>query len=125
MIIQPRQQKAFVAPMVENFVKRMIRHLREHFSKQVSGFDDAQLRTEIFVGVDRAAIHGYESERDVCKFIDLMVVFGSDFDTNPDYEWTERIDDDSIPPHIRIDMVYDGGMASLEALSMKNSNNPS
>ena len=33
-------------------------------------------------GIKRAAVYGFTAKRDVCKYIDLMILFGRDFDTD-------------------------------------------
>jgi hypothetical protein len=42
-------------------------------------------------GIQRAKVYGIKSRRDVCKYIDLMIVFGRDFDTNKRTGWAREI----------------------------------
>jgi hypothetical protein len=45
----------------------------------------------VHYGVLRAAVYGITAKRDVCKFIDLMIVFGRDFDTEKGSRWARDI----------------------------------
>lgn len=47
------------------------------------------MRKLIELGLDRAGGHGIVAERDVCKFIDLMLVLGSNFDE--DHPWVRDV----------------------------------
>jgi hypothetical protein len=41
--------------------------------------------------VDRAKVYDIDSERDVCKYIDIMYTFGRDFDIDPEIPWASKI----------------------------------
>jgi len=41
------------------------------------------LRDEIRYGMRRARVHGFQSEYDICRYLDLMLTLGSDFDCDP------------------------------------------
>ena len=64
----------------------MAAHLRQHFPQQLSGYDPEHLAELIRRGEERAFGYGIESGPGICKFIDLMVVLGEDFDTRPEYQ---------------------------------------
>ena len=63
-----------------DFVVRMRVHLRKFFPEQCSTLGEVRTGQLIEFGITRAREHGFESERDVCKYIDLMCVFGHRFD---------------------------------------------
>jgi hypothetical protein len=63
-----------------DFVVRMRVHLRKFFSEQCDTLGEVRTGQLIEFGITRAREHGFESERDVCKYIDLMCVFGHRFD---------------------------------------------
>jgi hypothetical protein len=63
-----------------DFVARMRVHLRKFFPEQCDALGEAKTGQLIEFGIARAREHGFESERDVCKYIDLMCVFGHRFD---------------------------------------------
>ena len=78
-----------------NFETRMIQHLHKCFPKQLEGTEDAELRGLIQYGVERSRSHRIKAERDVCRYIDLMVVFGRDFDVAPQHAWAAAILNDA------------------------------
>jgi hypothetical protein len=89
--IRPAQMQAFSQAEVRKFERWMCAHLRKHFAPQCQALSDAHLRELIGYGIERAARHQITTERDVCKFIDLMLVFGRDFDTDAGVAWAAPI----------------------------------
>ena len=63
---------------------------------------DAQLRDTIQYGTKRAADYGITDRRDVCKYIDLAVVFGRDFDTDRRSPWAGKILGQRSSPALRM-----------------------
>ena len=45
-------------------------------------------------GIDRSRSHGIDLECDVLRYLDLMCVFGVDFDRDPAYPWAARVLED-------------------------------
>lgn len=64
----------------DQFVDFMMLHLLQFFSHQCEKMETESVRRTILVGIEKARTYGIESERDVCKFIDLMFAFGNDYD---------------------------------------------
>ena len=69
----------------------MLVHLRKFFPKQCAALGELQLRETIGHGIRRAAHYGITAKRDVCKYIDLMIVFGRDFDSDKRFRWAREI----------------------------------
>jgi hypothetical protein len=76
---------------VQKFEDWMLVHLKKFFPRQCAALGDTRLRETIQHGIERAAVYGLTSKRDVCKYIDLMIVFGRDFDTDRRYRWAGEI----------------------------------
>jgi hypothetical protein len=92
MLTIRREQFAILAEAeVQKFEEWMVVHLRRFFPKQCTVAGDAQLRETIRYGIRRAAVHGITVKRDVAKYIDLMIVFGRDFDTDGRMRWAAEI----------------------------------
>lgn len=89
--IRREQMGAFSRAEVERFEAWMLKHLLTFFPKQCRLLQETQLRELIQYGIERARGHRITAERDVAKFIDLMLVFGRDFDTNKQYGWAGAI----------------------------------
>lgn len=78
--LRPDQLQAFEQDLTASFHSRMLVHLRRMFPKRTAAYNEDQLRILVDGGRQRAGRYGLVSERDVCKYIDLMIVFGPAFD---------------------------------------------
>lgn len=91
LTVRPLQMAVFSELEVRKFEEWMLVHLRRFFPRECRAADEKQLRETIQYGIERAAAYGVNSKRDVCKYIDLMIVFGKNFDTDPRYSWAGQI----------------------------------
>jgi len=64
----------------------------------------AELLAFVGDGIARAARYGIVSERDVCKFFNLVAVFGPDFDTK--LSWVNKTVMATDGPALRLDRLY-------------------
>ncbi len=76
---------------VQKFEDSMVEHLNRLFPAQSKCAGEAPLRETIQYGIKRAAAYGITSERDVSEYIDLMAVYGRDFDADQRFAWTRDI----------------------------------
>lgn len=83
--------EAFNKDIRKRFEDRMVAHLHEYFPQQCQTLGEEQVRAWIEHGITRAASYGIIAERDVCKYIDVMFVYGRDFDTDTRYPWAAPI----------------------------------
>jgi hypothetical protein len=92
MLIIRKEQLAVFGPVGRKaFEDRMIAHLKRAFPEQVESLGEPKLRETIQYGTQRAASYRIPSERDVCKYIDLMIFYGRDFDKDPKLPWAQSI----------------------------------
>jgi hypothetical protein len=90
MKIRSQQIVVFVATAVGRFEDRMTAHLNKCFAQECGILGDG-LRDMIRHGIQKAAGYGITTERDVCQYIDLMMVFGRNFDADPDLPWASSV----------------------------------
>ena len=64
------------------FEDSVAEHLKRCFPAECETLGTHGVQQTISYGVERAASHGIVLERDVCKYIDLMFVFGRNYDTD-------------------------------------------
>jgi hypothetical protein len=76
---------------VEKFEDWMLVHLSQFFARQCAAAGDERLRAMVRYGIKRAAAYRITARSDVAKYIDLMVVFGRDFDTDKRLRWAGEI----------------------------------
>ncbi len=91
LMIRQEQLRLLAQAEVEKFEDWMLAHLKKFFPAQCQAAGDSKVRQMIRRGIERAAAHRITSRRDVCKYIDLMVVFGRDFDKDHRYPWAGKI----------------------------------
>ena len=82
----------------DDFVARMRVHLQKFFAEQCAALGETKTEQLIEFGVKRAREYGFEAERDVCKYIDLMCIFGRSFDCDERLPWARRILENRFPP---------------------------
>jgi hypothetical protein len=92
MLIIRKEQLAVFGPLGKKaFEDRMIPHLKKVLPEQSEALGEPKLRETIQYGTQRAAAYRIISERDVCKYIDLMILYGRDFDKDPNLPWAQSI----------------------------------
>ncbi len=86
----------------------MIAHLNKVFPEQSKILGEPKLRETIQYGTQRATSYRFISERDVCKYIDLMILFGRDFDKDPNLPWAQSILQNQAikDPSIKVDRLF-------------------
>ena len=99
----------------KNFEDRMLVHLQKFFPQHITALGEEKTRFLVRFGVEQAKTYGIISERDVCKYIDLMVSFGVEFDIDPKLPWASRILNDSAMknPHFKTDTLFKAGLDHL------------
>lgn len=117
MITSPEQMKSLSKAAYKEFENRMATHLREFFPDESEALGEDEVREEIKYGVRRSKVYGFESEQDVCRYIDLMFAFGSDFDANPDLMEMRKLLETDVTenPTDRMDCLYDVAMSILDS----------
>jgi hypothetical protein len=89
--IRKEQMDVFIRVELRKFEDWMVVHVNRFFPKQFQSLGEAEMRETIQYGIGRAAAYGITSRRDVCKYIDLMVVFGRELDTDRRYPWAGEV----------------------------------
>lgn len=104
--IRPQQLAAFAASRREMFLRQLQRHMRQHWPDECARRDDELLAAFVEEVVARATDHGFRSEVDVARYLNLAVALGLGFDRDPRYPWARAlIDDDGIAPGRKMDRM--------------------
>lgn len=91
LTLSPKHMQVFSEAALKNFEDRVVAHLGKCFPNQCKALSGTELRETIQYGIKRAAKHGIIAERDVCKYIDFMMVLGQDFDKDPELPWAQSV----------------------------------
>jgi hypothetical protein len=122
LIIRQEQIKIFEQAAIKRFEDNLLKHVEEFFSLQCQILGEAQTRKVLRYGIEQAENYGFISERDVCLYINLMFMLGSDFDKDMQLPWvTTILKDEMITDSItRIDRLYDEAMDYLDQVAGVN-----
>lgn len=89
--IKPQQIGAFSAARQSGFEAEMRVHLREFLPGVARGAGDDGLAQAIRNGARRARRHGFTQRGPVRLYLEMMVLLGSRFDTDPQYPWAAQV----------------------------------
>jgi hypothetical protein len=109
MLTLRKEQLAVFGPLGKKaFEDRVVVHLKKVFPEHSETLGEPKLRETIQYGTQRAAAYRITSERDVCKYVDLMILYGRDFDKDPNFPWAQSIlQSQAIKnPSIKIDRLF-------------------
>jgi hypothetical protein len=91
MILRPEHFAAFATASQSQFEENMMIFLRERFPEETTPLSNTDLRRLVREGTDRARRYNIEGKPDVPRFLECMIVYGYDFDTNPKTNWAGQI----------------------------------
>jgi len=111
--MRKEQIAAFSAAEVNKFEDWMVTHLRKFFPRQCNQLGELPLRETIRYGISRAANYGLLAKRDVCKYIDVMLVLGRDFDKDRRYPWAAGTLGRTMDPGVKMQTVLVAAQRSL------------
>jgi hypothetical protein len=112
LTIRREQMEALSAYMRQSFEDRMVRHIAQSFPAEFKRMaspsaGDQPIRVLIRQGIERAGSNEITSERDVGRFIDLMIVMGPDFETNTEAAWARSVlRDKTLPARVRMELIH-------------------
>lgn len=79
LVIRKTQMHLLEQELRRDFARRAGLHLGANFS-DCAAMEPAELRALVDGGIAKAHGYGIETEREVCKFLNLLVVYGPHFD---------------------------------------------
>lgn len=90
-VIRHDQMAHFRAATMRRFEAEMCEHLRQFSLPLCKSLSDEQLLAAVKYGIERAGTHGFDMRGPVRLWLENALVFGSDFDTDPQYPWAAEI----------------------------------
>jgi hypothetical protein len=91
LTIRHSQIAHFSSEKRRQFIVAMCRYLREQFHDELWAVDAATLQRQVDTTIHRARNYGLSTERDCCRYLNLAVTYGWDFDRQPQYDWMRKI----------------------------------
>jgi len=101
--------EVFRGAALRSFQDEMVVHLAEFSPPLFRAVKEDHLRKAIWTGMNRSDDYGFNFRGPVRLYLELMLLFGSSFDTDPQYPWAGEIlkDRDSVPQMQRAERLYE------------------
>ena len=98
MKIRAQQMDELKRAALRRFEDEMVQHMKEFSPRHCEVIGEPGVREVIRLGMQRAREHGLTNRGAVRFYIEMMFMFGSDFDTDPQYPWAaEALDAERTP----------------------------
>jgi hypothetical protein len=91
LVIHRDQMSVFHNATRNAFEYEMLAHLRDFSPNLFAATGEEQMHQAVQVGIDAAAAHGLTFRGPVRLYLELQLLFGSQFDTDPQYPWAAEI----------------------------------
>src|SRR5258707_14386417 len=107
--IRQQQADAFSKTALQKFEDEMVEHLKKFSPQHCKVAGEPAVREVIRMGIENAKKYGLINRGPVRFYIELMFMFGSYFDSDPQYPWTGAVlkDPEVIDQTARADRLYD------------------
>ena len=117
--VRREHMDAFDKDIARRFENRTVEHLNQYFPQECSKLGEDGVRDWIRHGVERAGRYGIVAERDVCRYIDIMFVYGRNFDTDARYPWAHRtLNTKAVHPTHKTDQLAEAAQTNLHTRGM-------
>ena len=103
LVIRKAQLHTLALQRRQDFVRRAGAHLCACFP-ECAAMAPSERQSFVEEGIAKALRYGIEAERDVCKFLNLLVVFGPGFDV--ELPWAKRTLAAKDGPSLRLNRLY-------------------
>lgn len=109
LVIRKEQIAVFEEIAQKNFERELADHIRKFIPKHAEAVGNDQINETVGLGIERAREYGFTNRGPVQFYIEMMCLFGCDFDTDPQLPWAQAIlKDDAIADQAeRADALFD------------------
>lgn len=114
--IRREQLVAFSRDEANKFEDWMVAHANRFFQPKCGAIGESKLREVIRYGIHRAGAYGLKAKRDVCKYIDVMLALGRDFDSDVRFPWVPQILAQQAAPGTRAQTLLQAAVNHLKSL---------
>lgn len=91
LVIRAEQMDTFKKATLLSFEDAMIQHMARFSPPLFKAAGKEQVRKAVWHGIEQAKKYGFTNRGPVRFYLELMVLFGSSFDTDPQYPWANEI----------------------------------
>jgi len=117
--IRSEQMKVFEEVALKNFKDEMVQHLNRFAAKHCEIIGEEKVRETIQLGITDAQKYGLTNRGPVRFYIEMMFMFGSSFDTDPQYPWAVAIlnDQTAYDQMDRAELLHQAMLTYLEKVA--------
>jgi hypothetical protein len=104
-----RKEQVAVLSKVEarTIESRQLSHIRETYPKKVDALGEDKIREIIRDAPKRATKYGFKGDPHVLKYVEVMVLWGRDFDADPQLPWAAQILRKRKKPAVKLSTLYE------------------
>src|SRR4029450_5072165 len=120
--IRSEQMTAFEQAALIAFEDEMVEHLKNFSPQHCEVMGESRVRSVIQLGMARARTYGFTNRGPARFYLEMMFMFGTDFDSDPLLPWVLTILNDPATPDqmVRADRLYEGLMDYAEKVAGPN-----
>lgn len=109
LVIRKEQIAVFEEIAQKNFERELLDHLKKFIPKHAEAVGNDQLIDTVSLGIERAREYGFTNRGPVQFYVEMMCLFGCDFDTDPQLPWAGEIlkDEEITDQTQRADALFD------------------
>jgi hypothetical protein len=122
LIIRQSQIEAFELAALQRFENDMVAHLNAFAPKHCEVIGEPAVRTGISLGIGRARRYGLTNRGPMRFYIELMFMYGCDFDSDPQCVWaSDVLQSKDFPDQMaRADQLYENAIAFTDKTAGRN-----
>lgn len=120
LVIRSKQMKALEQAALGLFEEEMIDHSKDFSPRLCEVIGDEQFRVAVHSAIERAMSYGFTNRGPIRLFIEMMFLYGSAFDTDPQYPRVGIILRDPSDQMWRAEQIHKDQLHYLEEVSGPN-----
>jgi hypothetical protein len=107
MIIRKAQADELSKIPLQTFEDEMVVHLAEFSPELFNVIKEEQLRIAVRIGIQKAEKYGFTFRGPIRLYLEMMLLFGSHFDSDPQYPWAKEILQKDTPQMERAEELFE------------------
>ena len=122
LIIRKEQMDIFKSAAFKRFEDDMIEHIKEFFPNHFRIAGEPTIRKVVQYGIERSNTYGFVTERNMCLYITVMTILGSNFDKDFFFPWAPEIlkEENKLNPSDRADKLADTALDFMKKIAGQN-----
>jgi hypothetical protein len=115
LVIRSAQMAALQAHLIDDFVARVCRHVREHDAERARHLSDRKLDDLVRLAIQRGADYELNSEWAACALAHVVLRYGPEFDRDSARPWVPQLlcDPFVVDPELRLGELLDRALVEM------------